>query len=480
MSPPRRALVVDDDDGIRWVLGKALARCGVDAKLASLASEARQAFQAETFPLVFLDVRLPDGDGLELLRELRERAPETRVLVITAQDAMSTALEAMKLGAYDFLAKPFDIAQVTAIAEGVFSRLFAAADARPARADDPAARPLPAAGLVGQSRKLLEVVKAIGRVAHSDATVLLTGESGTGKELVARAIHAHSLRQGGPFVTVNTAAIPRELLESELYGHERGSFTGAVERRLGRFEQASGGTLLLDEIGDMPMEQQVKLLRVLQERRIERVGGSTPLGVDVRVIAASNVELERAVEQRLFREDLYYRLNVVPIALPALRERPEDIPGLVQHFVDKHAAEAPGRRLRFNEEAMRLFAAYSWPGNIRELENAVRRCVVMSRHSELLVDELLELVPVLRHGSARTAQPLEATLREAVASWVASAPPGTPLHEELLRRVEAPLFELAMEKTRGNQLRAAELLGINRNTLRKKLVALGLRESEEE
>jgi two-component system nitrogen regulation response regulator GlnG len=467
-DPVRRALVVDDDESIRWVLEKALARSGIEALAVAGADDARALLAKERFPLVFLDVRLPDGSGLDLLCELRERQPEARAVVITAQDAMSTALEAMKLGAYDFLAKPFDLVQVASLAEEVFRRLGAAG---PSPVGPP---PLPAAGLVACSLKMLEVVKAIGRVAPTDATVLLTGESGTGKELVARAIHSHSSRAAGPFVTVNTAAIPRELLESELYGHERGAFTGATERRTGKFEVASGGTLLLDEIGDMPLEQQAKLLRVLQERRIERVGSTAGIEVNVRVIAASNVDLGRAVEHHLFREDLYYRLNVVPIHVPPLRERPEDIPLLVQHFLEKYRSEVPGRRVRFTGGALDVFLRYPWPGNVRELENAVRRCVVLARAEEIGEAELLEVVPALREAPALGGLPLDDLLRQAIRDWVLASEAGGRLHERLLERVERPLMELVLERTRGNQLRAARILGINRNTLRKKLVALGL------
>jgi two-component system nitrogen regulation response regulator GlnG len=471
MRVPRRALVVDDDEGIRWVLSKALERCGVGARACATLSEARDQVRAEVFPIVFLDVRLPDGDGLSLLRELSEHAPAAgtispRVVVITAQDAMSAALEAMKLGAYDFIAKPFDVAQIVALVDGVFQRISAAGEPRAGSAH----RSRSAAGLVGESRKLLEVMKAVGRVAPTDATVLIVGESGTGKELCARAIAQHSPRAAGPFVTVNTAAIPRELLESELYGHERGAFTGATERRVGRFEQATGGTLFLDEIGDMPLDQQVKLLRVLQEKRIERVGGSAWIDVDVRVLAATHVDLQRAVEQRLFREDLYYRLNVVPIRLPALREHPEDIPLLVEHFVEKHAGDATGRRLGFSEGAMALLCAHAWPGNVRELENAIRRAVVLARHDVVSEADLLDMVPTLRQTpAAADGASIDKALRDAIERWIDDSAAKGKLHAEIVRRVEGPLFDAALRRTGGNQLRAAELLGINRNTLRKRV-----------
>jgi two-component system nitrogen regulation response regulator GlnG len=467
----RRALVVDDDESIRWVLEKALGRCGIEVTSAGSIAAAREALGKGEYALVFLDVRLPDGDGLALLRQVRAERPHARAVVITAQEAMSTALEAMKLGAYDFLAKPFDVAQVTALAEEVFRRALAGV----ATVGEP---PLPAAGLVAQSARMLEVVKAVGRVAPTEATVLLIGESGTGKELVARAIHGHSPRAGGPFVTVNTAAIPRELLESELYGHERGAFTGATERRVGKFEQAAGGTLLLDEIGDMPLEQQTKLLRALQERRIERVGGGGPVDLDVRVVAASNIDLEAAVAQRLFREDLFYRLNVVPIRIPPLRERPEDIPILVAHFLRKHAGEAAGRGIRFTEEAMRVLTAYGWPGNVRELENAVRRCVVLARAESVGEGDLATMLPALRGATAAPARSLEDAVREAARVWLEGNARSGSLYEGLLAQVERPLLEVALERSGGNQLRAAEVLGMNRNTLRKKLVAMGLRTKE--
>jgi two-component system nitrogen regulation response regulator GlnG len=395
---------------------------------------------------------------------------------MTAEDTMRSAVEAMKRGAADYLGKPFDLSRVERIVrdlavgpEGEAARP-AEVPPRPAPRDDAAApaQPLALADmLIGRSPAMVEVYKEIGRVARTEMTVLLMGESGTGKELVARAIHVNSARTRGPFVTVNMAAIPRDLMESELYGHEKGSFTGAVERRPGKFELASGGTLFLDEIGEMPIELQAKLLRVLQEREVDRVGGSRPMPVDVRIVAATNADLARSVEEGRFRRDLYYRLAVVPIRLPPLREREADVVLLARHYLAKYGEQFRGRALSLGKDAEPLLLAHPWPGNVRELQNVIQRALLKLPGARLGARELAALLPA---GTVS-----DRGLTGLVDQLLDAPPPEGGRHAAAVAAIEAPLIAAAMARTKGNQLRAAELLGMNRNTLRERMRALGMK-----
>ncbi|HEY6105136.1 MAG TPA: sigma-54 dependent transcriptional regulator, partial [Anaeromyxobacteraceae bacterium] len=426
--------------------------------------------------LVLLDIRLPGDDGFKLLGELSGQPDAPFIVVMTAEDTMRSAVEAMKRGAADYLGKPFDLARV----ERIIRDLAIGPDA-PEPPEDrgrgeqrgdalEVRRARDAAGLeilIGRSPAVVEVFKEIGRVARTEMTVLLMGESGTGKELVARAIHANSGRDRGPFITVNMAAIPRDLMESELYGHERGAFTGAAERRPGKFELAGGGTLFLDEIGEMPVELQAKLLRVLQEREIDRVGGSRPLPVDVRIVAATNADLHRAVEEGRFRRDLYYRLAVVPIRLPPLREREHDVVLLARHFVAKYGEQIRGRPFTLARDAEPLLLAHAWPGNVRELQNVIQRALLQLPGARLAAKDLAPLLP----ASAA----VERGLGGVVESVLDAPAPPEGRHAAALHAVEAPLIAAAMARTKGNQLRAAELLGMNRNTLRERMRALGMK-----
>src|SRR5512142_3302714 len=388
----RKVLIVDDEPSVRFVLGKTCERAGVPFEEAGSAEEARDKLRVlgggkDGVGLVLLDVRLPGDDGFKLLGEIGGRSDSPFIVVMTAEDTMRSAVEAMKRGAADYLGKPFDLARVERIVKDLAQAQpegaeHASEHASIEAAIDPNAEPrrykdiaIPET-LIGRSAAMIEVYKEIGRVARTEMTVLLMGESGTGKELVARAIHANSARARGPFITVNMAAIPRDLIESELYGHEKGSFTGAVDRRPGKFELASGGTLFLDEIGEMPVELQAKLLRVLQEREVDRLGGSRPMPVDVRIVAASNADLARAVEEGRFRRDLYYRLAVVPIRLPPLREREGDVILLARHFLAKYGEQLKGRPLTLAKDAEPLLLSHAWPGNVRELQNVVQRALL--------------------------------------------------------------------------------------------------------
>jgi two-component system nitrogen regulation response regulator GlnG len=443
---------------------------------AGSAEEARVALQRDGIGLVLLDVRLPGDDGLTLLSELARRADAPFVVVMTAEDTMRSAVEAMKKGAADYLGKPFDLGRVERIVrdlaigpEGA-PEAPGAGDGAHGRGQEPDARAPDVAIsdlLIGRSPAMVEVYKEIGRVARTEMTVLLMGESGTGKELVARAIHANSLRARGPFVTVNMAAIPRDLMESELYGHEKGSFTGAVERRAGKFELASGGTLFLDEIGEMPLELQAKLLRVLQEREVDRVGGNRPLPVDVRIVAATNADLARSVEEGRFRRDLYYRLAVVPIRLPPLREREGDVILLARHFVAKYGEQLKGRAATLGRDAEPLLLAHPWPGNVRELQNVVQRALLKAAGPRLGAKEVAGLLP---SGAAA-----ERGVQGLVEAILDAAEPEGGRHSAAIAAVEGPLIAAALARTKGNQLRAAELLGMNRNTLRERMRALGMK-----
>jgi two-component system, NtrC family, nitrogen regulation response regulator GlnG len=477
----RKVLIVDDEPSVRFVLARTCERAGVPFAEAGSAEEAREKLEQDGLAqdgvgLVLLDVRLPGDDGFKLLGELSQRPDAPFVVVMTAEDTMRSAVEAMKRGAADYLGKPFDLSRVERIVrdlsvgpEGDATRP-ADATARPAPRESPEAPAQPFAlgdMLIGRSPAMVEVYKEIGRVARTEMTVLLMGESGTGKELVARAIHVNSGRARGPFVTVNMAAIPRDLMESELYGHEKGSFTGAVERRPGKFELASGGTLFLDEIGEMPIELQAKLLRVLQEREVDRVGGSRPLPVDVRIVAATNADLARSVEEGRFRRDLYYRLAVVPIRLPPLREREGDVVLLARHYLAKYGEQFRGRALSLGKDAEPLLLAHPWPGNVRELQNVIQRALLKLPGTRLGAKELVALLPA---GAVS-----DRGLTGLVDQLLDAPPPQGGRHAAAVAAVEAPLIAAAMARTKGNQLRAAELLGMNRNTLRERMRALGMK-----
>ena len=461
-----RILIADDEDSLRWVLERGLRQAGYDVAAVKDGEGAIQAFEREPFDLVFLDVRMPGIGGLSALARLREIRADALVVVMTAHGTMDTAIQAMQRGAYDYLAKPFDLDEVLLVAE----RALAAArlTEEVARLRSGLAEVWEFGALIGRHPRMQEVYKTIGRVAGNDVTVLLRGESGTGKELVARAIHHYSRRAGRPFVAVSSAAIPSTLLESELFGHERGAFTEAKERKLGKLELAHGGTLFLDEIGDMPLDLQTKLLRALQERTIERVGGQESIRIDVRVLAATNRDLESLMREARFREDLYYRLNVVSVHLPPLRDRRRDIPLLVEHFLAKHAGELGDRGVA--PEALDRLVGHDWPGNVRELENVVQRAMIMAT-SGVILPEHLPIGPV----SAAASVAVDATLEEIIERKLLECVRGlreyasANLYDLMIALIEKPLLRAVLRETGGNQVRAAQILGINRNTLRKKL-----------
>ena len=471
-APATRVLVADDEPSIRFVLRETLEAIGCAVVEAEDGDAALEALLATRFDLAFLDIRMPGPSGLDLLERSRASGRDANVVIMTAQNTLENAVEAMKRGALDYLVKPFEMGEVLGAVQKALRTRALEREVRALRREM-RSRATPTGGerMVGRSSSVLDVFKTIGRVAARDVAVLVTGDSGTGKELVARAIHAASPRAGGAFVAVNAAAIPRDLLESELFGHEKGSFTGAIEARAGRFREASGGTLFLDEIGDMPLELQAKLLRVLQSGEVTSVGGRRPEKVDVRIVAATHRELDALVREGRFREDLLYRLRVVPVHIPPLRERPEDVAVLAQHFVGRYAAELGTVARWLSEATLEHLASHDWPGNVRELENAIKRALVLASHEVLSPEDFafLQGAP----AAASQGGSLEELVRsEALAQL--RGPEDGELYRRILERIERPLLEATLLHTGGNQLRAAALLGINRNTLRKKIVDLAI------
>ena len=452
--------IIDDDRSIRWVFEKALTREGIAHRTFAAAQEALDRLPAEAPQVVVSDIRMPGLSGLDLTRELRARLPGTPVIIMTAYSDLESAVAAFQGGAFEYLPKPFDVDYAVALVRRALEESRRTAEEAP--------REEAAPEILGQAPAMQEVFRAIGRLAQSQATVLITGESGTGKELVARALHRHSPRASKAFIAINTAAIPKDLLESELFGHERGAFTGAQSMRRGRFEQAEGGTLFLDEIGDMPPELQTRLLRVLSDGHFYRVGGHTPLAANVRVIAATHQDLEARVRERLFREDLYHRLNVIRLRLPALRERREDIPPLARHFLAKSARELGVEGKRLSDAAIQFLASLDWPGNVRQLENMCHWLTVMAPGQ---VVDLDDLPPEVRGDAAALAAAGEGDWRRALEREVAGrlGRGESGIADALTREFETILIARALQHTGGRRIEAATLLGIGRNTLTRKV-----------
>jgi len=467
-------LIADDDRAIRMVLNQALARLGHDVRMTGNAATLWRWVADGEGDLVITDVIMPDENGLDLIPRIKKVRPELRVIVMSAQSTLLTAVKATERGAFEYLPKPFDLRELVSLVERALS---APASAPAPNLDEPDEQ-LP---LIGRSPAMQEIYRAIARLMGTDLTVMITGESGTGKELVARALHDFGKRRSGPFVAINMAAIPRELIESELFGHERGAFTGATARSMGRFEQAKGGTLFLDEIGDMPAEAQTRLLRVLQEGEYTAVGGRAPIRVDVRIIAATHRDLPQLIRQGLFREDLFYRLNVAPIRLPPLREHSADIPALVRHFTSLAAREGLPLKI-IDESAMERLRRYRWPGNVRELENMVRRLAALYSQEVIGLDvidaELAEAPPpAVLPAETAGGEGLAAAVERHITDYFAAhrgIQPASGLYDRVLREIERPLIAATLGATRGNQIKAAHLLGLNRNTLRKKIRELDI------
>ena len=471
-------LIADDDTAIRTVLNQALARAGYAPRATGNAATLWRWVSQGEGDVVITDVIMPDENAFDLIPRIKKLRPELPIIVMSAQNTLMTALTAAEKGAYEYLPKPFDLSEVVSV---VGRALTGAARRPPPRTNGQemdSGEDLP---LIGRSAAMQEIYRALARLTQTDLTVMINGESGTGKELVARVLHDHGRRRQGPFVAINMAAIPRELIESELFGHEKGAFTGAQTRTQGRFEQAEGGTLFLDEIGDMPLEAQTRLLRVLQQGEYTTVGGRTPIKTNVRIIAATHRDLKSQIQQGLFREDLFYRLNVVPLRLPPLRERGEDIGDLVRHFLRLAAREGLGQKA-IETAAIDRLKTHHWPGNVRELENFVRRLAALYTQDTLtqqIIDqELVETEPARGPDGDSEPKDLSELIERHMGRYFASfgkdlPPPG--LYDRVIRQVEQPLLTAALAATRGNQIRAAELLGLNRNTLRSRIKALDIR-----
>jgi two-component system, NtrC family, nitrogen regulation response regulator GlnG len=468
-------LIADDDTAIRTVLNQALARAGFAPRATGNAATLWRWVSQGEGDVVITDVVMPDENAFDLIPRMKKLRPDLPIIVMSAQNTLMTALTAAEKGAFEYLPKPFDLNEVVAVVSRALS------EPGRKRQTPTIERETDELPLIGRSLPMQDIYRVLARLTQSDLTVMINGESGTGKELVARVLHDYGKRRHGPFVAINMAAIPRELIESELFGHEKGAFTGAQTRTPGRFEQAEGGTLFLDEIGDMPLEAQTRLLRVLQQGEYTTVGGRTPIKTNVRIIAATHRDLKSQIQQGLFREDLFYRLNVVPIRLPPLRERLEDVGDLVRHFLRQAAREGLGQK-SIESAAIERLKAHPWPGNVRELENVVRRLVALYTQdtltAQIVEQELAGSVTAPPVGGAAEGADLGEAVERYLARYFSSfgndlPPPG--LYDRVIRDVEKPLLSAALAATRGNQIRAAELLGLNRNTLRARIRDLNIR-----
>ena len=464
-------LLADDDSAIRTVLTQALTRAGYSVRATATATALWRWVAEGQGDAVITDVVLPDENAFEMLPRIKKLRPKLPVIVMSAQNTIMTAIRATELGAYDYLPKPFDLSALLQTDSKALEQVSKPGPMRPREMSES----LP---IIGRSAAMQDIYRVIARLTLTELTVMIVGESGTGKELVARALHDFGKRRRGPFVAVNMAAIPRELIESELFGHEKGAFTGATSRSAGRFEQAEGGTLFLDEIGDMPLEAQTRLLRVLQQGEYTSVGGSAPIKANVRIVAATHRDLRQLIVQGQFREDLYFRLNVVPLRLPPLRERSEDIPDLARHFLDAAVKDGlPSKEI--SSGALEQLQGHRWPGNVRELENLIKRLIAMEIDDTIgaasVATELAGSAPHLGHNSEAASSSSESIIEfmehhlgRYVSSFGDRLPPNG-LYDRVLNEVEPPLLRAVLSATRGNQLKAADVLGINRNTLRVKI-----------
>ena len=469
MSSPT-VWVVDDDRSIRWVLEKALQGAGLEHAVFDSAKAVRKALEVRTPAVVMTDIRMPEEDGLSLLEHLHTVSPKLPVIVMTAHSDLDSAVASYSKGAFEYLPKPFDVDDAILLVRRALERQKETPTVNEKKVGDET--PL----ILGEAPAMQDVFRAIGRLAQAEITVLINGESGTGKELVAKAVHANSPRKAGPFIALNMAAIPKDLVESELFGHEKGSFTGATGARIGRFEQANSGTLFLDEIGDMPFDTQTRLLRVLADNEFYRVGGTSPVRVNVRIIAATHQNLEECVREGSFREDLFHRLNVIRIQLPALRDRREDVPGLAEHFLVVAACEINTEPKHLGDDAKRALSDFNWPGNVRQLENMCRWLSVMAPTPQIQAQDLPPEITSPADGVPRNTLTWTGLLRERVASLIKS-------HEgevipKLTEEFERTLIEVALTDTAGRKKDAAEKLGWGRNTLTRKLKELGFTDSD--
>jgi len=470
MTDKNKILIVDDDESIRWVLDKGLKKKGYQVDLAKNGREGINKIEKQNdYFIIFLDIFMPDMNGLDVLQKIKKVQPGLFVIIMTAQGTMKNTIEAMQKGAYDYITKPFDLEEIYIFLEKVSKEIEQRK--RINILESELKERFEIGEIVGKSKAMQKIFKIIGKAASLDVNVLIQGESGTGKELVARALHHNSHRITEPFITVNCAAIPKDLLESELFGHEKGAFTGAVDQKKGKFELANNGTLFLDEIGDMDLRLQAKILRVLQDKEFYRVGAKSSLKSGARIIAATNRNLEEAVENKQFREDLYHRLNVIPILIPPLREHREDIPLLAKYFVEKVEQESNHGKIYISPEVLKLLQHYEWSGNIRELENTIKRAVILSSGGTIQPEHLhSHLSKKLSDGELEGISPVVQFQKELynlfknVTDWEDGR-----IYEDAIQSVEKALFQNILEKNAWNQSQAASVLGINRNTLRRKI-----------
>lgn len=479
-----RILIADDDDSIRFVLQKLLEKDGFSVDAAKNGRETLERYQAQTYTVVFLDIIMPDANGLDLINELKDIDPNSSIIIITAHGDTQTAIEAAKRHSYDYVTKPFDRQEIIDITNRAIEASTQARstvrDQKDGKESTSVQQSSDKSRIVGQSTAMRKVFQTVGRAAVSDETVLIIGESGTGKELVAKAIHENSDRDGSDFIVVDCSAIPPNLMESALFGHVKGAFTGADQTHQGKFEQAHQGTIFLDEVGELPHEVQMKLLRVLQEREIEPIGSGRRQKVDVRVVSATNRHLDQEVRKGSFRQDLFYRLNVIPIYLPPLRERLEDIPALVDLFVSRFAENYGQPKVPISDKVMEILVQHSWSGNVRELENSIKRALVMGSGNALLPEHFSDFEAAVTFGTG-----IDFDLQNAVQQLVSHQVEQYldeketdlelgNLYSEIRRAYEKPLFEAVLDYTEGNRSRAAQVLGINRNTLHSRIQELSI------
>ena len=472
MNDAQKILIVDDEENIRRIFKKALEQKNYTVHTAKNAEDALQKIKNQNYLLIFSDIFMDEMSGLTLLKEVKKINSQAKIVVMTAQDTMNNTIEAMRTGAYDYISKPFDFETVYALVDRVEASRKVQIPSRPQIEEEIDGHSI--RSIVGKNKVMQDIFKTIGKSAVSDLSVLITGESGTGKEMIAETMHYYSKRKDLPFVCINCAAISRELLESELFGHEKGSFTGAVDQKKGKFEIAKGGTLFLDEIGDMELALQAKILRVLQNKDFYRVGGKEILEADVRIIAATNQNLEELMKQKRFREDLFHRLNVINISIPPLRDRMEDVTLLANHFLKKNTPNLTEGEVYLSSETVEILNSYSWRGNIRELENVIQRAVVLARTGPILSEHLPDHIISENFKTTETDGLLTNRFRQLILEFFLKnqeARDGN-IYKEIIQLVERQLFEVALEKHSGKQISTAKSLGINRNTLKRKINAM--------
>jgi two-component system nitrogen regulation response regulator GlnG len=464
-----KILIVDDEQNIIWVLKKGLEKKNYLVHTASSSEEALEQLTTNQYLMVFSDIFMGEMDGLKLLEQARKISPDLKVVMMTAQDTMNNTIEAMRLEAYDYITKPFNFDEIYRLIDKAKNAQLVAppdSDLSGKKQEAGTQDTSNASAIIGKSKRMQEIFKTIGKSASSGLSVLITGESGTGKEMVASTLHQYSHRKDQPFICINCAAISRELLESELFGHERGSFTGAIETKVGKFQQADGGTLFLDEIGDMELPLQAKILRVLQNNEFYLVGGKDPINVNVRVIAATNQNLVDMMNLKRFREDLYHRLNVIHIDIPPLRERLEDVPLLANHFIHRYSNTFARGKAYLSPDVERILSGYHWNGNIRELENVIKRALMLALSGPILPEHL---PPHLQEDVSNNVQQWDDRLNKLLQDFLLNQHEDGTVYEALIQKVEKHLFEILLSKYSGKQVATAKVLGINRNTLKRKI-----------